>query len=77
MAITTLQQQQLIDGVGSVTISGVTQDETSDAWNGQYTRTITVYGPTPSQGSAPVLFTLLLYSETEDAIQIAAPSQNF
>jgi hypothetical protein len=77
MSITTLLQQQLVDGVGSVTIGAITQDESGDAWNGQYTRTITVYGPAPQSGSTPVLFTLVLYATTEAAIELAAPSQNF
>lgn len=77
MAITTLLQTQVVDGVGSVVISDVSQDESGDAWNGQHTRTIQVFGVPSGSNPAPLLFTLQLYGETEAAIELTAPSAQF
>lgn len=77
MAITTLLQTQIVDGVGSVVISPVTQDVSGDDWSGQYGRTIQVFGPESNDGGAQLLFTLQLYSDDEQNIELTAPSSQF
>lgn len=73
MAITTLLQTQLVDGVGSVIITSITQDPDTNLW----TRQINVYGQAEQSGTPPLLFTLQLSSDTQAAVELTAPSALF
>lgn len=70
MAVTTIVQQTVVDTVGSVVLSAITQDPNSF----QYLRTIQVYSPPDSNNNVVLQFTLLLSGATQANVELIAPS---
>lgn len=73
MTVTTVIQKTQVDGVGSLVITDITQDPTT----GNYVRQIQAYAPPDSSGNVALMFTLLVTSPTEAAIELTAPSVQF
>lgn len=70
MSITTIVQQTMVDQVGSITISAITQDPTTSLW----LRTITVNSPPDNSGNVGVQFTLNLSGATQASVELSSPS---
>jgi hypothetical protein len=74
MSISTIIQETLVDAVGSVVITNVTQDTVS----GAYVRQIRVYSvPDPVTGAITLQYTLQVSGVAQSNIELTAPSAQF
>jgi hypothetical protein len=72
-SISTIIQQTNLDQVGSVVITGITQDPIS----GEYVRQIRIYSPADVNGNIALVFTLQVAAVAESSIELVAPSALF
>ena len=73
MTISTLLQTQLIDTIGSVVITDITQDPVTS----NYVRQIRVYAPPDASGNVALVFTLQLSAVAQSSIELTAPAALF
>jgi hypothetical protein len=69
MTVNTIVQQTIVDVVGSVVLSAITQDPSSFL----YIRTIQVYSPPDINGNAALQFTLTVKGATQANVELMAP----
>jgi hypothetical protein len=69
MSVSTVVQQTLVDVVGSVVLSEITQDPVSNL----YLRSIQVYSPPDSNGNVSLQFTLTVSGATQANVELMAP----
>jgi hypothetical protein len=70
MSVTTVVQQTLVDSVGSVVLSPITQDPISNL----FLRSISVYAPPDSNGNVALQFTLTVSGATQAYVELTAPA---
>jgi hypothetical protein len=73
VTISTLLQTQLIDTIGSVVITDITQDPVTS----NYVRQIRVYAPPDASGNVALVFTLQLSAVAQSSIELTAPAALF
>jgi hypothetical protein len=73
MTISTILQEQLIDGIGSVVITPVVQDLVTS----NYVRQIRVYAPPDGNGNVALVFTLNLSATVQANVELTAPAALF
>lgn len=70
MSVTTVVQQTIVDTVGSVTMSAITQDPVTNL----FMRTITVNSPPDSGGNIVAQFTLTVKGATQASVELSLPT---
>jgi hypothetical protein len=69
MGVTTIVQQTIVDTVGSVVLSAITQDPNTFLW----LRTIQVYSPPDTKGNVVLQFSLTVSGATQANVELTAP----
>jgi hypothetical protein len=69
MTVSTIVQQTVVDVVGSVVLSEITQDPVTFLW----LRSISVYSPADSNGNISLQFTLTVSGATQANVELMAP----
>ena len=70
MSVSTIVQQTLVDAVGSVVLSAITQDPNSFLW----LRTIQVYSPPDTNGNIVLQFSLTVSGATQANVEMSSPT---
>jgi hypothetical protein len=71
--ISTIIQQTNLDQVGSVVVTEITQDQTTN----EYMRQIRVYAPPDVNGNTALVFTLQVAAVAQSGVELVAPSALF
>ena len=70
MSVSTIVQETLVDTVGSMVLSAITQDPITNL----YIRTIQVYSPPDINGNIALQFTLQVSGATQANVELMAPA---
>lgn len=69
MSVSTIVQETIVDAVGSVVLSTITQDPDTNL----YLRTIQIYSPPDTNGNLALQFTLKVSGATQANVELMAP----
>lgn len=73
MSITTLVQVQLVDSVGSIVATDITQDSDTSL----FIREFRVYSVPDGEGNITLLYTLRVSATAKNSIELTAPAIQF